>query len=316
MRFVAVKLLRSAVTMWLVITFVFVVLRISGDPTDILLPDDVAQEVREFYRVKWGLDQSLWQQYLAYWKALSTGDFGISLRSGLPAWEMVMERAPKTLLLGICGLAMALFIGIPLGVIAAQHQGSALDRGVMSFAVFGFSMPNFFLGIILILVFSLHLRWLPSSGSGTLAHLVMPAFTLGTAFAAQIARFTRSAMIDVSSRAYMRTARSKGAGTLRRVVSHAFPNAVVPIITIIGLKVGELIGGAVVVETVFAWPGLGRLVTIAVANRDLALVQAILILIAATMILTNLIVDLMYGWLDPRVRDARNAAGHGREARA
>lgn len=316
MRFVAVKLLRSAVTMWLVITFVFVVLRISGDPTDILLPDDVAQEVREFYRVKWGLDQSLWQQYLAYWKALSTGDFGISLRSGLPAWEMVMERAPKTLLLGICGLAMALFIGIPLGVIAAQHQGSALDRGVMSFAVFGFSMPNFFLGIILILVFSLHLRWLPSSGSGTLAHLVMPAFTLGTAFAAQIARFTRSAMIDVSSRAYMRTARSKGAGTLRRVVSHAFPNAVVPIITIIGLKVGELIGGAVVVETVFAWPGLGRLVTIAVANRDLALVQAILILIAATMIATNLIVDLMYGWLDPRVRDARNAAGHGREARA
>lgn len=316
MRFVAVKLLRSAVTMWLVITFVFVVLRISGDPTDILLPDDVAQEVREFYRVKWGLDQSLWQQYLAYWKALSTGDFGISLRSGLPAWEMVMERAPKTLLLGACGLAMALFIGIPLGVIAAQSQGSALDRGVMSFAVFGFSMPNFFLGIILILVFSLHLRWLPSSGSGTLAHLVMPAFTLGTAFAAQIARFTRSAMIDVSSRAYMRTARSKGAGTLRRVVSHAFPNAVVPIITIIGLKVGELIGGAVVVETVFAWPGLGRLVTIAVANRDLALVQAILILIAATMIATNLIVDLMYGWLDPRVRDARSAAGHGREARA
>ncbi|AMY70976.1 ABC transporter permease [Frigidibacter mobilis] len=316
MRFTAVKLLRSAVTMWLVITFVFVVLRISGDPTDILLPDDVAQEVREFYRVKWGLDQSLWQQYLAYWKALASGDFGISLRSGLPAWDMVMERAPKTLLLGACGLAMALFIGIPLGVIAAQYQGSALDRGVMSFAVFGFSMPNFFLGIILILVFSLHLRWLPSSGSGTLAHLVMPAFTLGTAFAAQIARFTRSAMIDVSSRAYMRTARSKGAGPLRRVVSHAFPNAVVPIITIIGLKVGELIGGAVVVETVFAWPGLGRLVTIAVANRDLALVQAILILIAATMILTNLIVDLMYGWLDPRVRDARSAGGRAAEARA
>jgi peptide/nickel transport system permease protein len=316
MRFVAVKLLRAALTLWLVITFVFVVLRISGDPTDILLPDDVAQEVREFYRVKWGLDKSLGQQYLSYWQALSTGDFGVSLRSGLPAWDMVMERAPKTLLLGICGLAMALFIGIPLGVIAAQYQGTAIDRGVMSFAVFGFSMPNFFLGIVLILVFSLHLRWLPSSGSGTWAHLVMPAFTLGTSFAAQIARFTRSAMIDVSSRAYMRTARSKGAGPLRQVVSHAFPNAVVPIVTIIGLKVGELIGGAVVTETVFAWPGLGRLITIAVANRDLALVQTILILLAVTMIATNLVVDLMYGWLDPRVRDLRQMGRRSPEARA
>lgn len=316
MRYVAIKLLRAALTLWLVITFVFVVLRISGDPTDILLPDDVAEEVREFYRVRWGLDKSLWQQYLSYWQALSTGDFGISLRSGLPAWDMVIERAPKTLLLGVCGLAMALFIGIPLGVIAAQYQGSAIDRGVMSFAVFGFSMPNFFLGIILILVFSLHLRWLPSSGSGTWAHLVMPAFTLGTSFAAQIARFTRSAMIDVMNHAYMRTAASKGAGPVRRVFSHAFPNAVVPIVTIVGLKVGELIGGAVVVETVFAWPGLGRLVTIAVANRDLALVQTILILIAATMILTNLIVDLMYGWLDPRVRDARAEGTRRPEARA
>ncbi len=316
MRFVAVKLLRATLTLWLVITFVFVVLRISGDPTDILLPDDVAEEVREFYRVKWGLDKSMWQQYLSYWQALSTGDFGISLRSGLPAWDMVIERAPKTLLLGVCGLAMALLIGIPLGVIAAQHQGSAIDRGVMSFAVFGFSMPNFFLGIILILVFSLHLRWLPSSGSGTWAHLVMPAFTLGTSFAAQIARFTRSAMIDVMNRAYMRTATSKGAGPVRRVFGHAFPNAVVPIVTIVGLKVGELIGGAVVVETVFAWPGLGRLVTVAVANRDLAVVQTILILIAATMILTNLIVDLMYGWLDPRVRDARAEGTRGPEARA
>lgn len=316
MRFVAVKLLRATLTIWLVITFVFVVLRISGDPTDILLPDDVAEEVREFYRVKWGLDKSMWQQYLSYWQALSTGDFGISLRSGLPAWDMVIERAPKTLLLGVCGLAMALLIGIPLGVIAAQHQGSAIDRGVMSFAVFGFSMPNFFLGIILILVFSLHLRWLPSSGSGTWAHLVMPAFTLGTSFAAQIARFTRSAMIDVMNRAYMRTATSKGAGPVRRVFGHAFPNAVVPIVTIVGLKVGELIGGAVVVETVFAWPGLGRLVTVAVANRDLAVVQTILILIAATMILTNLIVDLMYGWLDPRVRDARAEGTRGPEARA
>lgn len=312
MRFATVKLLRAALTLWLVITFVFVVLRISGDPTDILLPDDVAEEVREFYRVKWGLDKTLWEQYLAYWQALSTGDFGVSLRSGLPAWEVVIDRAPKTLLLGVCGLAMALFIGVPLGIIAAQYRDSAIDRGVMSFAVFGFSMPNFFLGIILILVFSLNLRWLPSSGSGTWAHLVMPAFTLGTAFAAQIARFTRSAMIDVTTRPYMRTAASKGAGPLRRVLQHAVPNAAAPVVTIIGLKVGELIGGAVVTETVFAWPGLGRLLTVAVASRDLPVVQTILILLAATMILSNLIVDLLYGWLDPRVRDARATGARDR----
>ena len=305
MRYLAIKLLRAAFTMWLVVTFVFVVLRISGDPTDILLPDDVTDQVRAFYRAKWGLDKPLWDQYLAYWGALLTGDFGVSLRNGLPAWELVAERAPKTILLGLTALGFSLGIGIPLGILASLSRDSTLDRTVMSLAVFGFSMPNFFLGILLILIFSLHLRWLPSSGSETWAHLIMPAFTLGTAFAAQIARFTRSAMIDVLSRPYMRTAASKGAEPLRRVLAHAFPNAAVPVITIIGLKVGELIGGAVITETVFAWPGLGRLLTGAVATRDLSVVQAILILIAATMVAANLIVDLMYGWLDPRVRVGR-----------
>lgn len=305
MRYLAVKLLRAAFTMWLVVTFVFVVLRISGDPTDILLPDDVSEQVRAFYRAKWGLDQPLRDQYLAYWGALLTGDFGVSLRNGLPAWELVAERAPKTILLGLTALGFSLGIGIPLGILASLWRDSALDRGVMSLAVFGFSMPNFFLGILLILIFSLHLRWLPSSGSETWAHLVMPAFTLGTVFAAKIARFTRSAMIEVLGRPYIRTAASKGAGPGRRVVAHAFPNAAVPIVTVIGLQVGELIGGAVIVETVFAWPGLGRLLTGSVATRDLSVVQAILILIAATMVAANLIVDLMYGWLDPRVRVGR-----------
>ena len=305
LRFLAVKTLRASLTMWLVITFAFFVLRLSGDPTDILLPDDVSEEIRDFYRAKWGLDRPLWDQYLSYWGALLTGDFGISLRNNLPAWEVVTDRAPKTLLLGLTALGFSLAIGLPLGIMAAWWRGSALDRLVMSVAVFGFSMPNFFLGIMLILVFSLKLRWLPSSGSDSLWHLILPAFTLGTGFAAQLARFTRSAMIDVLTRPYMTTAKSKGAGDARRIRAHALPNASIPIATILGLKVGELIGGAVVTETVFAWPGLGRLVVHAVAVRDLAVVQAILILIAATMVTANFLVDLYYGWADPRVRVGR-----------
>lgn len=305
MLFLATKLLRAAFTIWLVVTFVFLVLHISGDPVEILLPDDVAPHVREHYRVRWGLDRPLWVQYFSYWGALSTGDFGISFRNEQPAWNIVWDRAPNTALLGGTALVFALGIGIPLGALAAAWRDTRLDRTVMSVAVFGFSMPNFFLGILLILTFSLHLRWLPSSGSGTWWHLIMPAFTLGTAFAAQIARFTRSALIDVLNRPYMRTAASKGSGPGRQMFGHALPNAAVPVVTIIGLQIGGLIGGAVITETVFAWPGIGRLLTIAVANRDLAVVQTILILIAITMVTANLIVDLLYGWLDPRVRVGR-----------
>jgi peptide/nickel transport system permease protein len=209
---------------------------------------------------------------------------------------------PKTALLGGTAIAIALLLGVPLGVLAALYRDSWLDRTVMGLAVFGFSMPNFFLGILLILIFSLQLRWLPSSGSGTWWHLIMPALTLGTGFAAQIARYTRSSMIDVLSKPYMRTARSKGAGPARRVGLHALPNASVPVVTILGLKVGEMLGWAVVTETVFAWPGIGRLLTNAVATRDLAVVQCIMIVLAFTMVSANVIVDLVYGWLDPRVR--------------
>ncbi|ARE39033.1 Dipeptide transport system permease protein DppB [Rhodovulum sp. P5] len=302
MRWAAIKSLRALVTMWLVVTFVFFVLRISGDPTTVLLPDDVDETTRAFYRAKWGLDAPLWSQYVDYFRALLQGDFGISFRNNQDAFQLVWDRVPKTALLGGTALTLALVIGTPLGVLAALYRDSWLDRAIMSVAVFGFSMPNFFLGILLILIFSLHLRLLPSSGSGTVWHLVMPALTLGTGFAAQIARYTRSSMIDVLSKPYMRTARSKGAGPARRVTWHAVPNAAVPVVTILGFKVGELLGWAVVTETVFAWPGIGRLLTNAVAARDLAVVQCIMILLAFTMVSANMLVDLVYGWLDPRVR--------------
>ena len=302
MRWTAIKIARAGITMWLVVTFVFFVLRISGDPTDMLLPDDIDQATRDFYRRLWGLDQPLLTQYWSYLMALVQGDFGISFRNNLDAYDLVMERVPKTLLLTGTALIISLAIGIPLGILAALSRDSWSDRGVMAVAVFGFSMPNFFLGILLILVFSLQLRVLPSSGSGTWAHLIMPAATLGISFAAQFARYTRSSMIDVLSKPYMRTARSKGAGPGRRVNLHAVPNASVPIVTILGFKIGELIGGAVITETVFAWPGIGRLLTTAVGSRDLAVVQCIMILLALTMVTANAITDLIYGWIDPRVR--------------
>lgn len=296
------KTLRAVITMWLVVTFVFFVLRLSGDPTMILLPDDIDEATRDFYRRLWGLDRPILVQYWSYLAALLQGDFGISFRNNLDAFGLVWNRVPKTALLTGTALLISLLIGIPLGIIAALYRDSWLDRAVMAVSVFGFSMPNFFLGILLILIFSLNLRVLPSSGSGTWAHLIMPAATLGISFAAQFARYTRSSMIDVLNKAYMRTARSKGAGPWRRVNLHALPNAAIPVVTILGTKMGELLGGAVITETVFAWPGIGRLLTNSVATRDLAVVQCIMILLALTMVVANSLTDLAYGWLDPRVR--------------
>lgn len=307
MRWAAIKTVRAAVTLWLVVTFVFFVLRLSGDPTYMLLPDDIDEATRDFYRALWGLDKPLSSQYWSYLSSLLQGDFGISFRNNQDAFQLVMERVPKTALLTCTALLISLVIGIPLGVVAAFNRDSWIDRGVMTVSVFGFSMPNFFLGILLILVFSLNLRVLPSSGSDTWWHLIMPAATLGVSFAAQFARYTRSSMIDVLGKPYMRTARSKGAGPLRRVNYHALPNAAIPVVTILGFKIGELLGGAVITETVFAWPGIGRLLTSAVASRDLAVVQCIMILLAFTMVLANTLTDLIYGWLDPRVRVGRGA---------
>ena len=302
MRWITIKTLRAALTMWLVVSFVFFVLRLSGDPTDVLLPDDIDAATKAFYRAKWGLDVPIWQQYTRYLSGLLHGDFGISFRNNMDAFQLVWDRVPKTALLGGTATAIALLIGMPLGVLAALYRDSWIDRTIMSLAVFGFSMPNFFLGILLILIFSLQLRWLPSSGSGTWWHLIMPALTLGTGFAASIARYTRSSMIEVISKPYMRTARSKGAGAARRVTWHALPNAAVPVVTVLGFKIGEMLGWAVITETVFAWPGIGRLLTGAVASRDLAVVQCIMIILAFTMVMANMIVDLIYGWLDPQVR--------------
>lgn len=302
LRYLVTKLLRAIFTLWAVVTFVFFVLRLTGDPTDQLLPDDIAPEIADYYRALWGLDRPVWEQYVRYFQAAVQGDFGVSFRNGLPAIDIIWQRVPKTLELGAATFATALLIGIPLGILAALHRDRWVDRVTMSFAVFGFSMPNFFLGILLILLFALQLRMLHSSGYGTWQHMVMPVFTLATAFAGAIARYTRSAMLEVLSQDYMRTAEAEGARLGVRVWRHALPNAAVPIVTIVGFSLGGMIGGAVITENVFAWPGVGRLLTNSVGDRDLAVVQGIVMLVAATMVVANLLVDLAYGWLDPRVR--------------
>jgi peptide/nickel transport system permease protein len=292
-------------TLWFVVTFTFVVLRTSGDPVMALVgPDALPEEIAQF-RAQWGLDQPMIVQYLRYIGQMATGQFGESLRNSRPVMDIIMERVPWTLLLGSCSFLLAAVIGIPAGIAAALRRGKSLDRTVMALAVFGFALPNFFMGILLILLFSLVLQVLPSSGTGTFWHLVMPVLTLSTFTAGTLARFTRSAMLEVLERPYMRAAAAKGVPAWRRILFHAFPNAAIPIVTIIGLNLGQLIAGAIVVETVFAWPGIGRLLVTAVSARDLAVVQGLVLVIAITMIIANLAVDLIYGLLDPRIRGGK-----------
>ncbi len=304
-RFWSVKAARTLLTLWFVVTFAFIVLRVSGDPVHSLLgPDATIEEIAQF-REAWGLDRPLPEQYLRYVVQMASGQFGTSYRDGRPVTEIIAERVPWTVLLGLSAYVVAILVGVPAGIVAALRRGSALDRLVMGFAVFGFALPNFFLGILLILLFSLTLQWLPSSGTGSILHLLMPAATLGVYTAGTLARFTRSAMLEVLDKPYMRAAAAKGAPPLYRVLRHALPNAAIPIVTVIGLNLGALVGGAVVVETGFAWPGIGRLLVTAVTSRDLAVVQALVLLVAVTMVAANLAVDLLYGLLDPRIRTAR-----------
>jgi len=294
--------LRMVATLLVVAIAVFFMVRLSGDPVTILAGPDADPLYIERMRVRWGLDRPLYEQLLAFFGGALRGEFGYSMKIGIPASELFLERLPATLLLGFCSLALSILVGLPLGIAAALKHNSALDRFVMSLSVMAFSMPNFFLGVLFILLFSLQLRWLPSYGSGSLAHLVMPVLTLGLSSAGAIARFTRSCMLDVLNQPYMLAARARGIRPQRRTFLHALPNASIPLVTILGLRLGDLIAGAIIVETVFAWPGVGRLLAESVANRDLAVVQVIVLATAATMVLANLAVDLLYGWLDPRVR--------------
>ena len=304
--FVLQKVFRAVLTVFLIVTTVFVVLRLSGDPAMYVLGIDAAPTALEQFRDRWGLNDPIWQQYITFIGNAVTGDFGYSYFEERPAMEAVMDRLPKTLLLMGVTAMFTFFVGIPAGILAAIYHNSWIDRLTMTVSVAGFSLPNFVLGIFMILLFSVALGWLPTAGSGTWQHLVMPVVTMGLAEAAVFARFTRSAMLEAMHQPYMHTARAKGMRRGAAVWRHALPNAAIPLVTITGFFVGTLIAGGVVTESVFAWPGLGRLLVTSVGNRDLAVVQIIVMLIATSMVVTNLAIDLLYGWLDPRVGAARS----------
>ncbi len=307
LRFLGFRLLRAALTIAMVVTFAFVVLRLSGDPAQIIMGADAPPEAVEAFRAAWGLDQPLWLQYIHYFGAILQGDLGRSMRDGRDAIVLVAERIPATLSLTVPALLIKLALGIPAGIYAALHRNSLIDRVVMVAAVAGFTVPSFVLGLVLVLVFAVQLGWLPSGGQESWRHAILPVVTLGVGGAAVLARFTRSAMLEVLGQPYIRTASAKGVPWRKVVWTHALPNAAIPTVTILGFMLGSLIAGAVVVESVFSWPGVGRLLVVAVGNRDLAVVQCVLLLVAATMVVANLLVDLLYGLLDPRLRQSPRA---------
>ncbi len=302
------RLFRAALTILLVMTFAFVVLRLSGDPASILLGPDAPTDSIDAFRARWGLDDPIWKQYLAYLKSLAQLDFGVSMRDRSPAIALVLERVPATLALTVPTLLIQLGVGIPAGVYAALHRESIADRGVIMLSIFGFTIPSFVMGLVLVLVFAVMLGWLPSGGQDRWQHAILPIATMSVGGIGILARFSRSAMIEVMGQPYIRTAMAKGLSWRDVVWKHALPNASVPIVTIVGFMVGSLIAGAVVVESIFSWPGIGRLLIVSVSNRDLAVVQCLLLVIASAMVIANLCVDFAYGLLDPRLR--AKAAAH------
>lgn len=293
------RLLRAAVTLLITVTLVFLFIRFSGDPAAALVPPDAPQEVIDQYTRAMGLDQPLWKQYVGYVGGILQGDFGFSIHTGIAVQETFANRLPFTLRLGITALVLAIAIGIPVGALAAIKRGTALDRFVMGFSVFAFAMPNFLFGLVLILTAALVFG---AFLGGENANVIWPAMTLGLAAMGSFARFTRSSVLETINAPYMRAAEARGVPFVTRLVRHAAPNAAIPLVTLIGLSLGSLVAGSVVTEQVFAWPGVGQLLVRSVATRDLAQVQFLVLVVAFTMVMANLIVDFLYLVIDPRIR--------------
>ena len=273
-----------------------------GDPAVLLAGEFATPETLEAIRARYGLDRPLPEQLLIYLQALLSGDLGESARSRRPVLEELRTYFPNTVELASAAILVALLTGIPLGILAALRPGSGLDLGVMVLALLGVSMPVFWFGLLAILIFAVELGWFPVAGKGTLAHLVLPAITLGVNATALLARMTRGTLLEVLSQDYIRTARAKGLAERVVILKHALRNALIPVVTVAGLEFGSLLAGAVITETIFAWPGLGQLLVGSILARDYPMVQGAVLLVATTFILVNLLVDLLYAWIDPRVR--------------
>ena len=297
------RLLLLIPVLWGVATLVFLLLHfIPGDPIDLMLGDSALGADRETLRDQLGLNDPLIIQYIRYFGDLLQGDWGTSLFSKKPVFEEIMERVPATMELMFGAMVVTIGVAMPLGLIAAVNKGSWIDQGSMIFSLLGVSIPNFWLGPMLILVFSIYLDLLPVNERGGLEHLILPSLTLGTSLASILARITRSSVVETLQAEYIRTARSKGISELRILFRHALRNALIPIITVIGLQVGVLLSGAIITEAIFDWPGLGNLLISAINSRNYPLVQGCVLFIAGSYVIVNLVIDLLYAYLDPRIR--------------
>ena len=297
------KRLIQVIPVLLGITIVaFVLVRLTGDPATIMLPPETPKETVDAFRKEYGLDQPVYIQYLQFIGGALTGDFGKSLRYKEPVSSLSFERLPATLELAAGSMAIAIFIGIPIGVLSAIKKNSWLDTITRFLALFGQAVPSFYLGLMLIMIVAVQWRMLPTGGRGTMAQLALPAITLGVHLLALTARFSRGAVLDVMRQDYVRTGRAKGLNERLLLMRHIMKNAMIPIVTVIGLQVGAMFSGAVVTETVFSWPGIGRLMVQAISTRDFPIVQATVMIVALIFVVVNLLVDLTYAWLDPRIK--------------
>jgi peptide/nickel transport system permease protein len=303
LRYLAGRLVLTIPVLLGVATLVFALIHlVPGDPATAMLGEGAApQDVAEL-RKTLGLDQPLMTQYMSFLRGTVSGNLGKSFRTGQPVTTMIAERVPATVELALAAMLIAVLVAVPLGVAAAVWKGTAVDYGAMTFALAGISVPNFWSGPLLAIVFSVGLNWLPVSGRGGIDHLILPAASLGLALSALLARMTRASLLDELNELYVRAARARGASRSGSIIGHALRNSLIPLVTIIALQFGAVLTGSVITETIFAWPGIGRLLIQSIGFRDYPMVQGCILLIAVTYVAVNLVTDLMYGYLDPRIR--------------
>ncbi|NKB81109.1 MAG: ABC transporter permease subunit [Nitrospirales bacterium] len=301
--YLLIRLLTALAVVFGVAVLVFVLIHlVPGDPVDVMLGESVQPADKEALRHALGLDQPLYQQLLNYVGRLFQLDFGHSIYSKRPILDIILERLPATIELGSAALVVAMVIAFPLGVLAALYRNTLIDVGAMGFALLGVSIPNFWMGPILIMVGALWVGWFPVSGREGWLSLILPAMTLGTAMAAIVSRMVRSTLLEVINEDFMRTARAKGLSEVWVILRHGLRNALLPVITLLGLQLGTLLGGAVITETIFSWPGIGQLTVEAIQRRDYPMVQATIFIISLSYIIVNVMTDILYAWLDPRIR--------------
>lgn len=302
LRFISGRALQGILVMFGVSMIVFFALFLTGDPAALMMPPDATRAELDAFREAMGFNDPIWVQYGRFLAHALTGDLGNSLRFQRPALDLLFERLPATALLACVALLWSSVLGFLLGTIAAVRKNSAIDFAIRVISLLGQAIPVFWLGLLLIILFSLKLRWLPSSGIGSPAHLIMPSVALGAYYLSAITRLVRASLIEVLGENYIRTARAKGISSWRIVVHHALRNALIPVITVQGMYFASLLGGALVTEIIFAWPGIGRLAVDAIQNKDFPVVQAVVLFAAVVFVVVNFLVDIAYVWLNPRIR--------------